>query len=593
MTATVPSSARPGSISVLLWLVGAMAAKRTGLRRAVVAGAAIEAIVIGLGIAGPYLLKALVDVLPGPAPSRGMATFLVVAFAAAWAGAAILSTWRLRFSTRIIDRLTSILVSGALQRQLPATACGREGDSGRMLGLLERLPFALTVVVDGLIWRVVPLAIQLIGSLAVLIHVVPVRFAVVLALVLTGYVAAAWAGAVSHQRLSSDANAAASRVSGELGDILRNARRVVFNGALPLEVARVDHGFAERASANRQLIASLTVMSALQYGLIGFGLAILLGMAVGDAVAGRMTVANFVLLQAYVFALVAPLSGFGFILSQAATGIATVEEVVSLVGGEEKGGGVGEPAPASCPADIRLQHVSFRYGTNPAGLDDVDLVIPAGSFTAIVGSNGSGKSTLAQITAGVLQPTSGSVIVGGQDMADVPPDLRHHFVLYVPQLVTLFNRSLGDNALYPPAEHTEDDLVTLLNAWRFHETERAVDLTALAGEGGERLSGGQLQKLELARIAGMTAPAIILDESTSALDPTSEARIVRELREQFDGRTTLVLVTHRLTVAEVADQVVFLKGGRLMRQGRHDKLMADSAAYANFWKGGGRASTGT
>jgi ABC-type bacteriocin/lantibiotic exporter with double-glycine peptidase domain len=146
------------------------------------------------------------------------------------------------------------------------------------------------------------------------------------------------------------------------------------------------------------------------------------------------------------------------------------------------------------------------------------------------------------------------------------------------------NRSLLTNALYPPSTQSEAELLELLSAWHFYSPDRPIDLSISAGEQGERLSGGQRQKLELARISRVRVPAIILDESTSALDPASEADIIQSLRYQFDGKTTLVLITHRKTLAEMADQVLFMKNGALMRAGRHEQLLQDSAAYARLWE---------
>ena len=202
----------------------------------------------------------------------------------------------------------------------------------------------------------------------------------------------------------------------------------------------------------------------------------------------------------------------------------------------------------------------------------------------IVGANGSGKSTLAQLIAGLLAPTRGTVRVGGVDLASVPPAVRHKVVLYVPQFIGLFNRSIADNALYPPTRYTDVELRQLLDAWQFHEPGRAIDLASLVGEQGERLSGGQIQKLELARIAGIEAPAIILDESTSALDPSGEEIVIATLRKRFAGKTTLVMITHRPTVAEAADQVLFVRSGRLLRAGRHADLLRDSGVYGSHWK---------
>jgi ABC-type multidrug transport system fused ATPase/permease subunit len=186
--------------------------------------------------------------------------------------------------------------------------------------------------------------------------------------------------------------------------------------------------------------------------------------------------------------------------------------------------------------------------------------------------------------AGVLTPASGEVVVAEVPLSSVPAAQRFRFLLYVPQATGLLNRTLLENALYPPSNQTEAELTRLLTDWHFYDPGRDIDFHAGVGEQGERLSGGQVQKLELARLAGVNAPAIIMDESTSALDPTSEAEIIRTLRTGFAGRTTMVLITHRQSLAEMADQVLFMKNGRLVRTGSHETLLRDSAAYTRLWE---------
>ena len=584
MAAIDCSSVRRRSLSTLAAVVRLGLEPRLALRADLIFGAVIEVGVVVLGIVGPYMLKILIDGLTDKSLTLALALVAVSLFVISWAGGTVLSTWRMVYSTQVVDRLTQDLATRALRRQLALFARTREGDSGMLLGLTERLPYSLTIVVDGLLWRAIPLALQVAGSLFVMAQVIPLTYTLLLGLVLAAYVAATWLGATAYQSHAARANEAASSSSSDLGDIVRNARRVVLNGALDAETRLVESRFDAKALANQRMIWSLVVGSVLQYGLLGAGLFAVLALAARQALAEKLGVSDFVLLQAYAFRLLIPLSGFGFILSQAASAIGTVREVLDLLPGAEDENRIVGPVQGA--ADIRLDQVSFRYPGTAVGLEDVTVSIAAGSFVVIAGPNGSGKSTLAQLIAGVLDPGSGRVAIAGQDIGAVAPAQRHQLGLYVPQMVTLFNRSLRDNALYPPTTQTEAGLLSLLAIWHFQDPGQTLDLSRMVGEGGERLSGGQLQKLELARIAGVRVPALILDESTSALDPTSEAEIVASLRRQMAGQTTLIAVTHRQALAEVADQVLFVKSGRLVRQGTHQQLMTDSAAYRRLWSSG-------
>jgi ATP-binding cassette subfamily B protein len=274
-----------------------------------------------------------------------------------------------------------------------------------------------------------------------------------------------------------------------------------------------------------------------------------------------------------------PLGGFGYIIRQAGVSIANIGEALEL--GAESGTEPLLPSPAPAgPAAIALDDIGFRYGDEWV-LRGASTHIAPGAFVVLAGPNGSGKSTLAQIIAGLIEPDEGAVLINGRPLRDIEPDERHRLVLYTPQSIGLFNRTLRENALYPPTRASEAELASILADWGFYESGRPIDLDLAVGEQGARLSGGQAQKLELARLAGVRAPVVILDETTSALDQTSEARAIRTLRERYRGLTTLILITHRVEMAREADQVLFLGQGRLVA-GRHETLLRDRATYTLF-----------
>lgn len=566
---------------VLKALFRLLAGRTLGARGDVGAAMGWEMTGILLGVAGPLFLKLAVDALALGGPDQVLLTLWILLFVLTWSGTSITASFKHVHTTRIIDKVSRYLIGDALRSQLPVIARERSGDTGRVLGLFERLTHSLQVVIDGLLWRAAPVLIQVVISLAVMAALVPLQYVLIMALVLGAYLYAAQLGAAGYQARAKAANEAAGALSQALGDVLRNARRIVFNGNLDRERAQVRERAGAKLDANLRTSRSLVRLSALQYGVVGAGLAFLLVLSSADVVAGRLTVGDFVLLQAYAFRLALPLSSFGFVLRQAGVSIANIADALDLVGTE-----AGEPeaiADVSGPLGVRLGGVGFRYGAGRRVLDAIDVDIAAGTFVVIVGPNGSGKSTLAQLIAGHLEPSEGDISIGGVALADVPRALRHKLVLYVPQYIGLFARSLRSNALYPPTTQTEGELSQLLSDWAFYDGGRAVDLDLMVGEQGERLSGGQIQKLELARLAGVSVPVMILDESTSSLDGISEARAIVTLRARLGEQTTLVLITHRPGLVEAADQVLYLRGGCLAAAGRHCALMASDDAYRAFW----------
>ena len=564
--------------AVLRSLLRLMARRDLRIRGDMAASAAIEALGIGLGVAGPYLLKLVVDRLSAGAVEPVSLTVLIAAFVLAWSGTNLTSSVKYVFTTRIINAIARRLTEQAMAGHLPVVARDREADSGRLLGMLERLPYSLQLVVDGLLGRAAPLLIQVAISLAVVATLVPPLYVALMAAMLAGYFAATRLSARRFNDQAQATNQATASVSQTLGDILRNARRVVFNGNVDAEVRHVGRDSLARQAASERLAWLLVRTSAAQYVVVGGGLVLMLALSGLDTARGALTVGDFVLLQAYAFRLALPLGGLGFIIRQAGVAIVNSGEVLALAGP-----GARLPSGAAAresAAAIDLDGVGYRYGETWV-LRDIRARIAAGSFVVVVGPNGAGKSTLARLIAGLLAPAEGRVRIDGVDVMAIAEPERHGHVLYVPQFIGLFNRSLGDNALYPPARQSQAELRAVLEDWRFYEDGRPVDFALPVGEQGERLSGGQVQKLELARLMGVNAPAIILDETTSSLDAPAETRAIHALKARHAARTTLILITHRLGLAREADQVFFMHEGRLTA-GRHDELLARDITYRLF-----------
>jgi ABC-type multidrug transport system fused ATPase/permease subunit len=549
-------------------------------RRALAVGAVEDALGLGLATSAPYLLKRAVDQL-GHASALQLSG-LVSGFVLCWTAPSVVSALKAPKTAHLVDRLYRRMGQTLLYRQLPRLATGEEPESGRLASALERLPFSLSTIIDGLIWRTLPILGQLLVSLLALALTLPPRYAALLGLTVIAYAAVSYRGAGRHAAQIQAFNASTSRLSIDLADVLRNAERILCNGTLASEIAGLQMAAGERVRAQAALARSVLLSASLQFITLAVGLSLVLILAGLDVSAGRLRIGDFVLLQAFALRLALPIGGLVLVVRQAAVALANVDEVLSL--GEDdrldRIGGLHEPAALDAmSAALAVDNVSFAFPTG-AGVTDVSVTLRSPQLVALVGPNGSGKSTLARLITGILKPTKGAIHVGGVPLSTIAADRRAGTVLYVPQFISLFNRSIGANGRYPPAELTSDALEARLQAWRFNET-KPVDLSVLAGEQGAQLSGGQVQKLELARLCAVETSILVLDESTSALDQRSEAEAIAALRARRAGRLT-ILVTHREAIAAGADQVIFMQAGRIAAMGTHSALMR-LASYRNLW----------
>jgi ABC-type multidrug transport system fused ATPase/permease subunit len=559
-----------------------MLEKETHARKYVVWGVTIELFTSIAMLLGPFTLKLAVDSMSRPDFNLFATSAYVVLFALLWSGSAVSSAAVLAYTNRIVNQMSNVLMIRALGVQLPSLANRSSADSGYIQGLLERLPFSLQVIVEGVLWKIAPVMIQLAAALVLISVLVPVQYTAVLFSVLAAYFVFSHLSAEQYEKSAESINQAAGALSASLGDVLRNAPRVVYNGAVSREIGYVGAAAHSRLEVDWRRSWLLTSAAIRQYGIIAVGMALMFVMCVHDIRHGRITLGDFMLLQTYALQFALPLGSYGFVLHQAGAAFANLRETLEIAPLAQEVSDTEPPALDARAAQISVRQIALSR-TNQFALKSMSFDLPAGSFTAIVGHNGSGKSTLARVIAGLLPPDEGKIDYDGVNLYDIDVLERSRHALYVPQEVTLFNRSLRENVRYFPSQLSDAEAVHLLERLAFRKEEQSIDLEAAVGEGGAYLSGGQVQKVELARLMGVAVPAIILDETTSGLDPRSDVLGIAMLRERLGPRTTLVMITHRIANVIAADQVVFLSGGSLAGIGTHRQLMTECAEYRSFW----------
>ncbi|MHC7870593.1 ATP-binding cassette domain-containing protein [Klebsiella pneumoniae] len=548
-------------------------------------GIIVELLAIFLSIASPFGLKIAVDAF-----SRGdsfqniwLVIFGVIIFIAFWACSAVLKAFKMTFTTRLCNALTCFILKRALRTQLPLIATERNGDSGKFQGIFERLPYSLQTIIEGLLWSIVPLALQVVLTIVVVAIGVSWKFAALMLLILIVHAFVSYRASEQYERQAMKANTAAGTLSGALGDLLRNAQRAVFNGQGGQEIEQVGQVAVDKNVSDVRMAMLLVKACAWQFGVIGFGIGVLLVLGALDVLNGSITTGDFVMLQTYVLSFAAPVASYGYVLRQAGIAAENVDDALNYMA-DDTGSHDNEITLAISTTAVSVSgcNLHFSYNGRPA-ISDLNVEVPAGVFAVVMGPNGSGKSTLAKLLAGLLKPDNGMIKIGEYN----PSDFSRHGsrnILYIPQQISLFNRTLQENALYPPTALQKDELRDILSELTFYDDERVIDLDLHVGEQGGRLSRGQLQKLEMARISQVNIPAIILDETTSALDSRSEETTIKLLRNHRRGKSTILMISHRIYAAENADVVIFMKSGRVIATGKHTELMENNAEYYDFWE---------
>ncbi|MBI1845350.1 MAG: ABC transporter ATP-binding protein, partial [Candidatus Rokubacteria bacterium] len=319
-------------------------------------------------------------------------------------------------------------------------------------------------------------------------------------------------------------------------------------------------------------------------GLIsGVGLLIVLWIGGRDVVQGRLTLGALVAFNGYLAYLTWPTAALGWTLSMVRRGLTSMARIQAITDAPVPPDGVRRATAG--PPSIRFEGLSFAYPRRGPALVDVSFSVAPGETVAVVGHTGSGKSTLGLLTARLWEPPPGTVFIGGTDVRDLERTALREMVGYVPQEAFLFSRSILDNV---GLDRDDVDLATARSAAATAGVNDEVEglpqgWDTVVGERGLTVSGGQRQRLALARALAVARPVLVLDDVFASVDTLKEDEILARLGPALAGRTVLMM-THRLRAARAADRIVVLSAGRIVEEGPHDALVAANGLYAQLWR---------
>lgn len=376
-----------------------------------------------------------------------------------------------------------------------------------------------------------------------------------------------------------------SRANTAAIDSLINYETVKYFNNEAYEVKRYDDHLKEWEKASVKSQVTLAMLNVGQGLVIAIGLTIIMVMAGNGVVAGNMTLGDFVLVNAFLIQLYIPLNFLGTIFREINHCLTDVERMFGLL--EERNEVTDKPNAISLSvsqAEINFHNVYFDYRKDRSILQDINFTVHGGQKVAVVGESGAGKSTLARLLFRFYDVSDGIIDIDGQDLREVTRESLRQAIGVVPQDTVLFNDSIEYNIQYgrPDASHAE--VVKAANLAHLDKFISALPqgLDTIVGERGLKLSGGEKQRIAIARTILKDPPILILDEATSALDSKSEQSIQIALNEIAAHRTTLV-IAHRLSTIIDSDQIIVLKAGRIIEQGNHGSLLALQGNYAEMW----------
>ena len=480
-----------------------------------------------------------------------------------------------RIALQVFEHLHALSLRFHLDRQ-----------TGGLTRDIERGTRGVSSLVSFTLYSILPTVIEVFMVLAWLVVYYEIWFAVITVVALTVYVLytiAVTEWRTNFRRVMNDLD---SRANTRAVDSLLNYETVKYFNNEKFESQRYDQSMARWQEAAIKSQTSLSVLNVGQSLIIAAAVTLMVWRATLGVIEGRMTLGDLVLVNAFMIQLYIPLNFLGVLYREIKQSLADMERMFGLMAQHREIDDNPDAQPLVVSGgEVVFQGVSFAYDVARPILRNVDLRLPAGQITAVVGSSGAGKSTLSRLLYRFYDLEQGAIRIDGQEIRSITQSSLRAVIGIVPQDTVLFNDTLEYNIRYGRPDASDDEIRAVAEA--AHLTRFIASLPdgmqTRVGERGLKLSGGEKQRVAIARALLKRPALLIFDEATSALDSESEKAIQAELMEVSKGRTTLV-IAHRLSTIVDADQIVVLENGQIVEHGRHAELLGRRGRYAELWE---------
>tara|TARA_R110000782_G_scaffold7699_3_gene25645 strand:+ start:89 stop:1960 length:1872 start_codon:yes stop_codon:yes gene_type:complete len=570
------------TLAPYLWPAG-----ETALRMRVVLAVLFLAAAKGASVAVPYIYKQTIDALD---VKQGALIAVPVMALIAYGVARVLSQALGELRDAVFAKVAQRAIRQAglkTFRHLHRLSLRFHLDrkTGGVSRAVERGTKGIEFLLRFMLFNIVPTLVEVVLTCGILWYLFGIWMALVAFLTIGIYIF--WTLAVTEWRIQfrRTMNDTDNEANTKAIDSLLNFETVKYFGNEDHESRRFDKALARYEDAAVKSNTSLALLNIGQGAIIAVGLTMIMWMAADGVVAGTMTIGDFAMVNAYLIQLYMPLNFLGFVYREIKQSLIDMEQMFRLLDeNPEVADSPGAVPLAIKGGELRFENVSFAYDARREVLNDISFTVPAGKTVAIVGPSGSGKSTISRLLFRFYDVSGGRITIDGQDVRDLTQVSLRAAIGMVPQDTVLFNDTVFYNIAYGRPGASPAEVEGAARTAQIHDFIMALPdgYQSTVGERGLKLSGGEKQRVAIARTV-LKAPAILIfDEATSALDSRTEQDIVKALKTVSKDRTT-VTVAHRLSTVVDADEILVLEAGRIVERGSHPDLLAMNGRYADMW----------
>lgn len=560
---------------------------RVGLSVGLLVGAKV------LNVQVPFYFKSIVDSMNVDFSAGGTAWTV--------AGSLIVAYGVTRMGSTVFQELRNAVFASVAQKAIRRVACSvyehllkldlnfhLSRQTGGVTRAIDRGTKGISFLLSSMVFHVVPTALEISLVCGILTCQYGAQFACITAATMVAYAAFTITTTSWRTKFRRQANAADNKAATVAVDSLINYEAVKYFNNERFEVARYDEALQSYEKASIKVATSLALLNSGQNVIFSTALTAMMYLAANGVAAGSLTVGDLVMVNQLVFQLSVPLNFLGSVYRELRQSLLDMEALFNLQKVDVAVKDVPD-APAldlRQGGEIRFENVTFGYRPERPILDGVSFTIPAGKKVSIVGASGCGKSTILRLLFRYYDVQSGRILIDGQDIRDVSQESLRKAIGVVPQDTPLFNDTIGHNVRYGNLEAGEEQVEAAAKRAKMHDMVSSWPdgYDTMVGERGMMISGGEKQRLAVARLLLKDPPLLFFDEATSALDTHTEQGLLQNINSILkEKKRTSVFVAHRLRTIYDSDLIIVLRGGRVAEQGTHEQLMDTGGLYGELW----------
>lgn len=535
----------------------------------------------------PVLYKKAVDLISGGAFDYTVLLWIVVAYGMTRLGQQVFAQLREFFFARVAQRaIRSVAIKTFRHLHGLSLRFHLDRQTGGLTRVIERGTKAIEFLLNFMLFNILPTLFEIFLVCGVLWWMFDFFYAIATFATIFSYIAFTMLVTEWRLKIRRKMNMMDNRANTSAVDSLLNYETVKYFGNETHEEERYDRSMQGYEDAAVKSRTSLSLVNVGQGGIIAVGLMVVMALAGRDIVAGKATVGDFVMVNTYLIQLYLPLNFLGFVYREIKQSLTDMQQMFLLLDEDAE---IKDVAGAKNlvveKGAVRFNDVTFGYSTNRRVLNGIRFDVPAGKTVALVGPSGAGKSTISRLLFRFYDIDDGAILIDDQDIRSVTQSSLRHAIGIVPQDTVLFNDTIYYNIAYGKPGASQSEIEEAARLARIHDFVMSLPegYETTVGERGLKLSGGEKQRVAIARTLLKKPKIFLFDEATSALDSQTEKAIQTSLSEVSRNYTTLV-IAHRLSTVVSADEIIVLRDGEIAERGDHESLFAQDGIYATMWR---------